>query len=176
MHTLETLAALLPDSCKDLRLNLLSVLRESTLSEKQRWSVALASAYFLHLPELAAVLKADPSGGLTTADVEDAQAAAALMGMTTIYYRFRHLAGRPSYTQMRAGLRMNRMQSPATSRSQFELCALACAALAGCEACIKSHDASLLKEGISEEQVHDAARIAACVSGFGVALGIAGQS
>lgn len=173
MVTLETLAAGLPDSCKDLRLNLQSVLRESTLSVKQRWSVALAAAYFLRLPALVEALKSDPAGELQPADIEDAQSAAALMGMTTIYYRFRHLAGRPSYTQMRAGLRMNKMQSPATNRVQFELCALACAALAGCEACIKSHDASLLKEGVTEEQVHDAARIASVVSGFGVALGVA---
>ena len=171
MSSVETLAATLPDPVKDLRLNLQAVLRESTLSVRQRWSVALASAYFLRLPQLVDAIKADPAGELKEADVEDAQGAAALMGMTSIYYRFRHLIGKPSYSQMRPSLRMNKMQSPSTSRVQYEFCAMACAALAGCEACTRSHEASLLKEGATEEQIHDAVRIGAIVSGFGIALG-----
>ena len=47
---------------------------------------------------------------------------------------------------------------------------MACAALAGCQMCVQSHEASLLKEGLTEDQVHDSVRIAAVVNGFSVAL------
>jgi len=47
---------------------------------------------------------------------------------------------------------------------------LACAALAGCEACIQSHEASLVQLGRSEEACHDAVRIAAVMSGVACGL------
>ncbi len=171
MTSLETLSATIPDSCKDLRMNLSAVLRQCSLSPAQTRAVALTSAYFCRLPELAQALLADGQQELSAADIEDAKAAAALMGMTTVYYRFRHLIGKPGYGQMRANLRMNRMAAPA-NKVQFELCAMACAALAGCESCIRAHDASLTKEGVTEEQIHDAVRVAAIVAGYGVALGM----
>ncbi len=98
--------------------------------------------------------------------VADAKAAAAIMAMNTVYYRFRHMIGKESYQHRQAALRMSRMIRPATTKALFELCSLACAALAGCEACIKAHEASLLKEGMTEDQVHDSVRIAAVVNGF----------
>ena len=90
--------------------------------------------------------------------------------MNTVYYRFRHMIGKDSYQHKPAGLRMNRMMRPATSKALFELCSMACAALAGCEMCLRSHEESLLKEGLSEDQVHESVRIAAVVNGFSVAL------
>jgi alkyl hydroperoxide reductase subunit D len=41
---------------------------------------------------------------------------------------------------------------------------LACAALAGCELCIKNHEASLVHLGVSEDACHDAVRIAAVIN------------
>jgi alkyl hydroperoxide reductase subunit D len=169
MPTLEDLSGTLPDSARDLRLNLQSVLQNSSLTPAQTWSVALASAWFVQNRELAEALVASATG-LSEADVDDAKAAAALMGMTTVYYRFRHLVHKESYSQKRPGLRMNRMAQPLTSREQFEMCAMACAALAGCETCIGSHEDSLLKAQVSEDQIHDVVRIASAVNGFAVAL------
>ena len=169
MPTLEDLAGTLPDSGRDLRLNLQSVLQNSSLTAAQTWSVALTSAWFVGQKELAEALVAS-APGLSPTDIDDAKAAAALMGMTTVYYRFRHLVRKESYSQKRPGLRMNRMAQPLTSREQFELCAMACAALAGCETCIGSHEESLLKANVSEDQIHDVVRIASAVNGFAVAL------
>lgn len=169
MPTLEELAETLPDSARDLKLNLQNVLQNSSLPPTGTWSVAATSAWFLGHKELAEALVAS-APGLSTADVDDAKAAAALMGMTTVYYRFRHLVGKESYNQKRAGLRMNRMAQPLTNREQFEMCAMACAALAGCETCIRSHEESLLKAHLTEDQIHDIIRIAATVNGFAVAL------
>ena len=92
------------------------------------------------------------------------------MAMNTVYYRFRHMVGKESYSKMPAGLRMNRMNRPATSIALFELCSIACAALEGCELCIQSHEAKLTAE-LSENHVHEAVRISAVIKGVSVALG-----
>jgi alkyl hydroperoxide reductase subunit D len=47
---------------------------------------------------------------------------------------------------------------------------LACAALAGCEMCLKSHESSLLQLNVSEDACHDAIRIAAVVNAATVGL------
>lgn len=175
MAAIESLLEAVAEPCKDARLNLMSVLRGTSLPVNQTWAVALTSALFLRDRPLAEALRADAGEALSPADVEDARAAASLMGMNTVYYRFRHLVGGPSYQQMKANLRMNRMASPATSKAQFELCSLACAALAGCEVCVQTHEQSLVAHGVTEAQVHDAVRVAAVVAGAVVALEAAPQ-
>jgi alkyl hydroperoxide reductase subunit D len=64
--------------------------------------------------------------------VEDARAAASLMAMNNVYYRFRHMVDKPIYGERPAGLRMNRLMQPATNRTDFELMALAVSAINGC--------------------------------------------
>ncbi len=172
MDHVNELCEQIPDAAKDLRLNLLAVLKSDHLSPEESWAVALTSAYFVRCAKLCEAILADAGSILGDAGVEDAQAAASLMAMNAVYFRFRHMVGKEAYSQIRSGLRMNRMMAPATSRSQFELCALACAALAGCEACLQSHEANLVKDGYSESQVNDVARIAASVQGVAVALAL----
>lgn len=169
MRSLDELKASLGDDFKDMRLNLGNVLDVGELEPAERWGVATASAVFLRDGELAAALATAGAAHLTPQTVADARAAAAIMGMNTVFYRFRHMVGKPSYSQRPAGLRMSRMARPASSKGLFELCSLACAALAGCEACVKAHEQSLLQEGYSEDRVHHAIRIAATVHGFLIA-------
>ena len=83
-------------------------------------------------------------------DGGSAVAEAVLMGMNTVYYRFRHLVGKESYGKKPARLRMMWMSKPKTSKATFELMSLAIAALAGCEVCIKAHEHSILAAGLSE--------------------------
>lgn len=170
MEKLDALRDGLPDAAKDLRLNLQTVLSNETLSKDQTWGIALSAAYFLRNHALRDAVVEDAKGEVSEAVFEDAKAAAALMGMNTIYYRFRHLIGKESYAQRPARLRMQRMANVTTNRTDFELFCLACAALAGCETCIKSHEASVLKGGLSEDQVNDCLRITATLSGVAVAL------
>jgi len=92
------------------------------------------------------------------------------MAMNNVYYRFRHMVGKPIYSEKPAGLRMNRLVQPATNKVDFELFCLAVSAINGCEACIRSHEAVVLQGGLSEEQVHDAIRIAAVVNAASVAI------
>lgn len=173
MEHVDALREKLPDVAKDLRLNLQSVLTPERLSAEQNWGVALASAYFLGQVELCDAILADAkAAGVSDAYIEDAQAAAALMAMNTVYYRFRSLLGKPSYEQRPARLRMQRMAKPMTSKGEFELFALACAILAGCGTCIKAHEASVLKHDLTEEHVNDVARIAAVLNGVATAMKI----
>ena len=172
MEHVTQLCQQLPESAKDLGLNLAAVLKSEHLSPEEVWTVALTASYFVRNAVLQEAVLADAQSIFGEAGVEDAQAAASLMAMNTTYFRFRHMVGKEVYGQMRTGLRMNRIMSPATSKKQFELCSLACAALAGCEACLQSHEPNLLAEGCSELQINDVVRVAATIQGVAVALEI----
>jgi lipoyl-dependent peroxiredoxin subunit D len=170
VEALETLRAALPDAAKDIRLNIQSVLKDGALSEPQRWGVAVASAIAARNPRLRAAVLTAAAGAVDTAVVEDARAAAALMAMNNVYYRFRHMVGKPSYGEMRAGLRMNRLAQPATNRADFELYSLAVSAINGCQMCVRAHEQAVVDGGLTPEHVNDAVRIAATLYAAAVSL------
>jgi alkyl hydroperoxide reductase subunit D len=173
MSGLDALAARIPEAAKDIRLNLSSVLLGGALSPAQRWGVAIASAIAARNPLLLQAVQTDAAGaGIEAAVVDDARAAAALMAMNNVYYRFRHLIGKTSYGEKPARLRMNRLAKPATSKVDFELYSLAVSAINGCENCLRSHEAAVLAGGLTEEHVHDAVRIAATIQAAAVSLEI----
>ncbi|MGA0040654.1 MAG: carboxymuconolactone decarboxylase family protein [Pirellulales bacterium] len=165
---LDALRETLPDDLKDLRLNLTSVLGGENLSTEQAFGVAIAAAHFDRCPRLAEALVADLQAACPESArgiISDAIAAAGLMGMNTVYYRFRHMVGKESYASRPARLRMTRIAQPTSDKATFELMSLGCAAMAGCEACIQNHEGSLVKLGVSEDACHDAVRIAAVIRG-----------
>jgi len=168
--TLEALREALPEYAKDLKLNLQAVLGESTLSPVQQYGTALAVAAATRHGGLRQTLLGEALAHAGAAAVDDALAAAALMGMTNIFYRFRHLVGKESYGQLPARLRMNRIAKPAGSKLDFELFCLAVSAVNGCEACVRAHEKTLAEGGFTEAQIHDAIRIAATVHGVASAL------
>jgi alkyl hydroperoxide reductase subunit D len=159
----------LPEAAKDIKLNLRAVLEQSALSLEQRSGVAVASALAAREPRLTRALLAAARAVVPEAVIEDAVAAAALMAMNNVYYRFRHMIGKPEYAKKPARLRMNRLARPATSRVDFELFCLAVSAIHGCESCVRAHEATVLEGGLSEDHVHDAVRIAATVHAAAVA-------
>jgi alkyl hydroperoxide reductase subunit D len=154
VDALEQLRGAIPDAAKDIRLNLQAVLRGGALSDAQRWGVAAAAAVTAAGPDV----------------VEDAKAAAALMAMNNVYYRFRHMVGKPIYGEKPAGLRMNRLMQPATSRADFELMALAVSVINGCEMCVRAHEKTVTEGGLTPDHVNDAVRIAATIYAAAVAL------
>jgi alkyl hydroperoxide reductase subunit D len=171
---LDALRDTLPEEFKDTRLNLGAVLAGENLSDTQAWGTALAAARFLRAPKLAAAIEADIRAGLDAAAaplVSDAEAAAGLMAMNTVYYRSRHMLGKESYAARPARLRMQRIAKPATDGIHLELMSLACAAIAGCEFCLQNHEAKLLGEGTSEDACHDCLRIAAVIAAAAVGIG-----
>lgn len=173
MKRLEELRARIPEPARDIKLNLQSVLQGGALTEAQRWGVALAAAVATRHAELREAVLADARELVDAAVVDDALAAAALMGMNNVYYRFRHLVGKASYSEKPARLRMNRMAKPASSKVDFELFSLAVSAINGCENCIQSHEKVVVEGGLTEEHVHDAVRIAATLQAAAIALEMA---
>ncbi len=170
MEALKALAECWPDSARDIRLNLQVVLQEGALTPRLRFGIALASALASRQGELREAILRDGRTHLDEAMVDDAQAAAALMSMNNVYYRFRHMIGKESYQQLPARLRMNRIASPKTDKGSFELLCLAVSAIHGCETCVKSHEQAVLANGITEAQVNDAVRIAAVIHAAAVTL------
>lgn len=171
---LDALRDTLPDELKDIRLNVGAVLTGENLEPAQAVGVAIAAARFVRCEPLTQALEADLRAALGDAAavvISDAVAAAGLMAMNTVYYRFRHMLAKESYEARSPRLRMSRMAQPATTKLDFELMSLGCAALAGCELCIKNHEASLVHLGASEDACHDAVRIAAVINAAACGLG-----
>ena len=77
-----------------------------------------------------------------------AKAAAAIMGMNNIFYRFRHLSGNEKYATMPARLRMQ-VDPPRTAAIPwtFELWCLAVSAINGCGVCVDAHEKVLHEKG-----------------------------
>lgn len=170
MQHVNTLRESLPEAARDLRLNLQSVLEGGSLTPAQRWGTAVACAYTTGAPRLIEAVVEDAAAYVDEAVLEDARAAAAIMGMNNVYYRFRHLVGKPEYSQKPARLRMNAMAKPRGNKLDFELFCLAVSAINACEVCIQSHEKVLREGGISDEHIHDAVRIAATLQGTSVTL------
>src|SRR5690606_28927970 len=125
---------------RDIKLNLQTVLQSSALSPAQLWGVAIACAATARHETLREAVVADARRIVAEEVVEDALAAAALMGMNNVYYRFRHMVGKQAYSQKPARLRMNRLAKVLTNKLDFELFCLAASAINGCETCIRSHE------------------------------------
>jgi len=166
MATLDTIRDAIPDYARDLKLNLGSVLATTGapgLTEKQIWAVALASAIASRNVSFTRDIESLASAHLDAAYLNGARAAASIMGMNNIYYRFLHLVEDPEYAQMPARLRMNVIGNPGIDKQDFELLSLAVSAINGCGTCVASHERTLRKHEMSREAVQSAVRIAATV-------------
>ncbi len=160
----------LPEPAKDIKLNLQSLLTGTlSLSEEQRWGVALAAAFASRNVTLVENIKASAGEHASAGLVADAYAAATLMAMNNVFYRFRHFA-KKDYNERPARLRMNRLAQPLTSKATFELMSLAVSAINGCEVCVESHEQSVVNAGLTADQVYDAIRVAANITALATAL------
>jgi alkyl hydroperoxide reductase subunit D len=172
----EKLRAQIPEVAKDIRLNLSAVLDGAPLSPVERWTVALAAAIASGSGALYTALAADcPLGDEKAAALDDAQAAAALMAMNNVYYRFRHFmheAGRDVYETKPARLRMQRLARPSTSKATFELACLAVSAINACQQCCFAHEKTVLESGLTDDHVHEAVRIAATMAAAAQSLAL----
>ncbi len=171
--TVQELRSQLPAYAKDLRLNLDSVLSAGGspgLDGKQIRVIALASAIASRYAPLVSALAGFAAESLSPDEVDGARAAAAIMAMNNIYYRATHLIENDEYAQLRAGLRMNVMQSPGVEKVTFELASLAVSAINGCGMCMASHETTLRRHEVGAQAVQSAIRIAAVVHAVAVTL------
>lgn len=168
--TIEALKDALPDYARDLKLNLSSLAQESLLTQQQRSGTFVACALAArNQPTIAAVMESF-APTLSAEALSAAKAAAAIMAMNNIYYRFTHLASAPDYKTLPARLRMNVIAKPGVDKADFELWCLAVSAINGCGVCIDSHEKILREAGLSPEQIQAAVRIAAVVHAVAVTL------
>jgi alkyl hydroperoxide reductase subunit D len=168
--SLDTLKNALPDYAKDLKLNLSSLARETVLSDETKAGVFLASAYAVGVDAVVQNLSAEFAGSMSPEAIHAAKAAAAIMGMNNVYYRFVHLASAKDYATLPAKLRMNAIGNPGVDKADFELWSLAVSAINGCGMCIDAHEAELRKHGVTAEQIQAAARIASVVNAVSAVL------
>jgi len=164
---------LIPDHARDLKLNLSTVLSEAGspgLRAEQIAGVALASAVAARNATLLAAIEAQAVSVLDAAHVNAARAAAAIMGMNNVYYRFTHLVDNAEYAKLPARLRMNVIGNPGIEKTDFELYSLAVSAINGCGSCMAAHEQVVRKAGVTAEGVQSAIRIAAVLHGIAVAL------
>jgi lipoyl-dependent peroxiredoxin subunit D len=169
---------LIPDHARDLKLNLGSVLSPEGapgLTEAQIYATALASAIASRNVVLAGEIEAAVVPKLDAAQVTAAKAAASIMGMNNIYYRFLHLVGNDEYAKLPARLRMNVIGNPGVDKVDFELYSLAVSAINGCGACVASHEKVVRQHGVGADGVQSAVRIAAVIHGVAVAIESAGS-
>jgi alkyl hydroperoxide reductase subunit D len=171
MENLNQLREQFPDAARDIKINITNVIAPGALNAAQAWGVAMSTAYAARNEKLIKAVHSDAKmAGIEDAVLDDAKAAAILMGMNNVYYRFRHLVGKEEYSQKPARLRMLRLSQVATNKIDFELFCLAVSAVNNCETCIKSHEAVVIEGGLTTDQVHDAVRIGAVINAAAVAL------
>jgi alkyl hydroperoxide reductase subunit D len=167
--SLEALRNRLPEYAKDQKLNLGSLSTEAALTEQQRAGTFVASAIATRNPEVIRNIVAEFGPKLSPDALTAAKAAASVMGMNNIYYRFTHLVV-GDYANMPAKLRMNVMAKPGVEKVDFELWSLAVSAINGCGMCMESHEKVLLQHGVGKETVQAAVRIAAVLHAVAVTL------
>ena len=156
---LKEFAGTLPDFAKDIRLNVGSLLNEAVLNDQRKYGLLLACAHGTGYKPLVEATEAEVAGKLSSEAAQAARAAAAVMAMNNVYYRFTHLASNEEYRNMPAKLRMNVIGAPGIDKADFELFSLAVSAMNGCGMCIDSHEQVLKKAGVTAEVIQAGARI-----------------
>ncbi len=168
--SIETLKGLIPDYAKDLKLNLGSLANEEELTEQQKYGCFLACAIAGRNETVTQAIYAEVAEKLSAEAINAAKAAAAIMAMNNVYYRFAHIATSKDYMTMPAKLRMNILANPGVDKVDFELWSLAVSAINGCGMCIDSHEKQLLDHSVSKTQVQTAVRIAATIQAISTVL------
>ncbi len=168
--SLDALKSAIPDYARDLRLNLGSVIGDSGLSRQQLWGTVLACAIASRSPEVLRELEEEANAQLSPEAYTAAKTAAAVMAMSNVFHRTRHLLSDPAYGTLRPGLRMNVLGNPGVAKVDFELWSLAVSAVNGCGACLDSHERVLRGAGVDRETIQETFKIAAVVQAVGVTL------
>jgi alkyl hydroperoxide reductase subunit D len=167
---IEALKERVPEFAKDVRLNLSTLVNDETLGEQTKWGLLLASAVATRNAEVLTEVDAEAKTHLTAEARNAALAAASIMAMNNVYYRFVHLASNKAYAKLPAKLRMNVIGSPGVPKADFELWSLAVSAINGCGMCIDAHEKVLVEAGLTIDAIQTAVRFAAILQSVAVAI------
>lgn len=155
MTSIEELKELLPDYAKDIRLNLSNLADDTTLTDQQKAGTFIACALASRNSQTIEMIFKIFSSFLSETALEAVKAAATIMSMNNIYYRFVHLVSSPDYKTLPARLRMNVLAKPNVEKTDFELWSLAVSAINGCGMCMDSHENVLRTSGIAPEAIQN---------------------
>jgi alkyl hydroperoxide reductase subunit D len=173
--SVENLKSRLGDYAKDIMLNLGTVLTEDgapELNTTQIFGIALASAYATRNSEVIAALEGEVAGKLDPAAIRAAKAAATIMAMNNIYYRFLHNVRDEDLHKLPAKLRMTIIANPGIAKLDFELMSLAVSAINGCGMCMEAHAHEIDKAGLGKTGIQSVIRIAAVINATAQAVAI----
>jgi len=150
-----------PSYAKDVWITLDGALNKSGLTPEIAAGAAIAAAISAGSPELVEAFQ-----GLTSEmEATGAKTAAAIMGMTNIWYSYLHLA---DDAELKTQPPQIRMQGYAThggvEKKHFEIYALAASIVGKCQGCVIGHIAELKKLGITAAELRDIGRLAAAVN------------
>jgi alkyl hydroperoxide reductase subunit D len=162
--SLREYAEALPDYAKDIRLNLNSLAGDQTLNDQRKYGLLLTTAHGSGYKPLVEAAEAECAPKLSPEAANAARAAAAIMAMNNVYYRFTHLASNKEYGTLPAKLRMNVIGAPGIDKADFELFCLAVSAQNGCGMCIDAHEKVLKGHGVSADVIQAAARVGAVMT------------
>ena len=166
--TLEELLDRIPDYAKDLRLNFGNLIKQAELTERQTWGTVAACAIAARQSTVTPVLVAEAAKVLSPENLNAAKAAAAIMGMNNVYYRFSHMVTGDKYATIPARLRMQVIRTHGGDPVDFELFCLAVSAINNCHVCVNAHEKVLLEKGVAEETIVSSVRLAAVIHALGV--------
>jgi alkyl hydroperoxide reductase subunit D len=169
--SLDDLIGGLPGYAKDLKLNYSSLVRQNTeLTPQQLWGTVVCAAIGTRCEALTAAAMVGAAAVLSADALDAAKAAAAIMGMNNIYYRFHHLTKNEKYATLPARLRMNALRGHNVEQVDFELWCLVVSAVNACDKCVDSHEKVLREKGATEELINAAVRVTSIIHAIGVVL------
>jgi lipoyl-dependent peroxiredoxin subunit D len=160
----DAIRSAVPDYAKDLRLNLGSVITTSSLGPVMAWGSALTAALVCKNASVIQGILEDASAHLDETHIDGVKAAAAIMSMNNVWYKFTDLVQDPEVKKQPAKLRMNVMMNHGgVSQALFESWSLAASVVNACGVCINAHAAQMKKQELTSQNIVDIGRIAAVV-------------
>ncbi|MGA1195160.1 MAG: carboxymuconolactone decarboxylase family protein [Candidatus Latescibacterota bacterium] len=160
----DAIRSAVPDYAKDLRLNLGSVITTSSLEPVMAWGSALTAALVCKNTEVIQGILEDAKEHLDETHLNGVKAAAAIMSMNNVWYKFTDLVKDEEVKKQPAKLRMNVMMNHGgVSQALFEGWSLAASVVNACGVCVNAHAAQMRKQELSAQNIVDIGRIAAVI-------------
>ena len=162
MSWVDTIKEALPDYAKDVRLNLDSVIKRSSINEELASACALAAAFATGNGKLVSFIQSNIAD---EKERDAALAAASIMAMTNVWYPYVEMVDDENLKGLPAQIRMNTIASHGgTTKERFEAYSLAASIVGKCHFCVKAHYDGLKQMGYTVEQLRDIGRIASVVN------------
>lgn len=168
--SIEAIKNAIPDYAKDIKLNISGLVNEEILSAQQFWGTMLACALAGGNETVISNVSAEAAQNLSAEALTAAKAAASIMAMNNVYYKFVGMSANPEYKTMPAKLRMNVIGNPGVDKGDFELWSLAVSAMNGCKYCVDAHENQLKGHGIDSAKIQTAVRIASVMAAASAVL------